>query len=112
MLYSVVSGICFFVVFILYLRIISGVDRSEKRDLYVDILVIGMVYLGLDVLWGIIYDNLLPIPYAIQQIIYAAYYSASAILSYRWFAYVEFMQDSLFYRKNTVKRLPKYLCIL
>jgi len=114
MIYSVVSGICFFVMLILYMRIVSGVARSEKRDLYVDIMVIGMIYLGLDVLWGVIYDNLLPIPYAIQNVIYAAYYSASAILSYRWFAYVEFMQDSMFYRNKTVKQLikiPMYLVV-
>lgn len=114
MVYSVVSGICFVVMLILYMRIISGVARSEKRDLYVDIMVIGMVYLALDVLWGIIYDNLLPIPYSMQTVIYAAYYSGSAILSYRWFVYVEFMQDSVFYRNSIVKqvvKIPMYLVI-
>ncbi len=107
MLYSVVSGICLLLMIVLYLRIRTGLARSEKKDLYVDIMVIGMIYLALDVVWGIIYDNLLPIPYSIQLIIYAAYYSASAVLSYRWFAYVEFMQDSIFYRKHTVKQLTK-----
>ena len=107
MVYSVVSGICFLVMLILHMRIEMGVARSEKRDLYVNIMIIGMIYLALDVLWGVIYDNLLPIPYSIQRIIYAAYYSASAILSYRWFAYVEFMQDSIFYHNRKVKELVK-----
>lgn len=89
------------------MRIETGVARSEKRDLYINIMVIGMIYLALDVLWGVIYDDLLPIPYSIQRIIYAAYYSASAILSYRWFAYVEFMQDSVFYHNRKVKELVK-----
>ncbi|MBQ2705592.1 MAG: response regulator [Agathobacter sp.] len=114
MVYSVVSGICFFVMLILYMRIMMGVARSEKKDLYVDIMVIGMIYLALDVLWGVIYDNILPIPYSIQNVIYAAYYSASAVLSYRWFAYVEFMQDSVFYRNGKVKQLakiPMYLVV-
>ncbi len=107
MLYSVVSGICLFVVFILYMRIVTGVARSEKRDLYVDIMIIGIVYLATDVVWGIIYDNLLPIPITLHPFIYAAYYSGSAILSYRWFVYVEFMQDSIFYRNPVVKQIAK-----
>ena len=107
MLYSIVSGICLLVMIILYMRIVTGVARSEKRDLYVDIMVIGMIYLALDVIWGIIYDNLLPIPLVIQPVIYAAYYSASAVLSYRWFAYVEYMQDSVFYRNRLVSQLVK-----
>lgn len=107
MLYSIVSGICLFVMFILYMRIITGVARSEKRDLYVDIMVIGMIYLALDVVWGIIYDSLLPVPVAIQPIIYAAYYSASAILSYRWFVYVEYMQDSIFYNNQVIAKIAK-----
>lgn len=107
MLYSVVSGICLFVVFVLYMRIITGVARSEKRDLYVDTMIISMIYLVTDVIWGIIYDNLMPIPISLHPIIYAIYYSASAILSYRWFAYVEFMQDSIFYRNPMIKKLVK-----
>lgn len=107
MLYSIVSGICLFVMVILYMRIITGVDRSEKRDLYVNIMVIGMIYLALDVVWGIINDNLLPVPIVLQPAIYAAYYSASAILSYRWFVYVEYMQNSIFYRNRLVRNLAK-----
>ena len=107
MLYSVVSGICLLVVFVLYMRIITGMPRSEKRDLYVDILVIGIIYLATDVVWGIIYDSLLPIPIVLHPIIYAIYYSASAILSYRWFAYVEFMQESIFYRHSVINQLVK-----
>lgn len=89
------------------MRIITGVDRSEKRDHYVNIMVIGMIYLALDVVWGIIYDNLLPVPIVLQPAIYAAYYSASAILSYRWFVYVEYMQNSIFYRNRLVSTLAK-----
>jgi len=107
MLYSVVSGICLLVTFVLYVRIITGMARSEKRDLYVDIMMIGMIYLGLDVIWGIIYDNLLPVPLSVQPIVYAAYYSASAVLSYRWFVYVEYMQNSLFYRNALVSKIAK-----
>ena len=107
MLYSVVSGICLLVVFVLYMRIITGMARSEKRDLYVDIMVIGIIYLATDVVWGIIYDSLLPIPMVLQPIIYAIYYSGSAILSYRWFVYVEFMQESVFYRNPIMKQAAK-----
>lgn len=106
-IYSLVAGLCLLLTFVLYLRMIGSVTRSEKRDIYVGIMIIGMVYLGLDVLWGVIYDSLLPIPIPIQEIIYAAYYASSAILSYRWFAYVEYMQDSELYHNPKIRRLVK-----
>ena len=105
--YSIVAGLCFLLTFVLYVRMISSVTRSEKRDIYVGIMIIGIIYLGLDVIWGVIYDSLLPIPIAIQEIIYAAYYSSSAILSYRWFAYVEYMQDSVLYHNSKIRMLTK-----
>ena len=106
-LYSLVAGLCLLLTFILYMRMISSVVRSEKRDIYVSIMTIGMFYLGLDVLWGVIYDNLLPIPVPIQEIIYALYYASSALLSYRWFAYVEYMQDSALYHNPKIRRITK-----
>ena len=60
-IYSIVAGLCLSLTFVLYLRMIGSVARSEKRDIYVGIMTIGMIYLGLDVLWGIIYDSLLMI---------------------------------------------------
>ena len=106
-LYSLVAGLCLLLTFVLYLRMVGSVTRSEKRDIYVGIMTIGMIYLGLDVLWGVIYDSLLPIPLLMQEIIYAAYYAASAILSYRWFAYVEYMQDSVLYHNKKIRLLTK-----
>lgn len=106
-LYSLVAGLCFLLTFVLYLRMIGSVVRSEKRDIYVGIMIVGMVYLGLDVLWGVIYDDLLPIPIPIQEIIYAAYYASSATLSYRWFVYVEYMQESVLYHNLKIRRLTK-----
>lgn len=106
-IYSLVAGLCLLLTFVLYLRMIDGVVRSEKRDIYVSIMTIGMIYLSLDVLWGIIYDSLLPIPVEVQEVIYAAYYSCSAILSYRWFAYVEYMQDSVLYHNPKIRILTK-----
>lgn len=112
--YSLVAGLCLLLTFVLYLRMISGVVRSEKRDIYVSIMTIGMIYLGLDVLWGVIYDALLPIPIEIQELIYAAYYTASAILSYQWFAYVEYMQDSKLYFNTKIRMLVRIpmLCVV
>lgn len=106
-LYSFVAGLCFLLTFVLYLRMIGSVVRSEKRDIYVGIMIVGMIYLGLDVLWGVIYDDLLPIPISVQEIIYAAYYASSATLSYRWFAYVEYMQESALYHNSKIRRLTK-----
>ena len=110
-LYSLVAGLCFLLTFVLYLRMIGSVVRSEKRDIYVGIMIVGMVYLGLDVLWGVIYDDLLPIPIPIQEIIYAAYYASSATLSYRWFVYVEYMQESVLYHNLKIRRLTKILTV-
>lgn len=101
--YSIVSGICLAVVFLLYMRIKLRVERSEKIDLYIDIMVIGMVYLAGDVLWGVIYDDLFTIPAIAQRFIYATYYAASSVLTYRWFVYVEYMQNSIFYNNTTAK---------
>lgn len=106
-LYSLICGLCLLVMFILYLRMLKGVERSEKRDIYISLMTAGMAYLALDMMWGIIYDELIPIPLMLQKVIYAAYYSGSAVLSYRWFAYVEYMQDSVFYRNNIVHQLSK-----
>ena len=106
-LYSIISGLCLLLVFVLYTRMITKVARSEKRDNYIHIITIGMIYLTGDVLWGIIYADLLPIPIFLQKVIYAFYYSGSAILSYRWFMYVEFMQDSIFYKNHLVKQISR-----
>ena len=105
--YSIVAGLCLLLTVILYLRMVGSVTRSEKRDIYLGIMTIGMLYLGLDVVWGIIYDSLLLIPTGVQKLIYAAYYASSAILSYRWFAYVEYMQDSVLYHNSRIRMLTK-----
>ena len=65
-LYCIVSGLCLLLVFVLYTRMITRVVRTEKRDVYVDIMTIGILYLATDVIWGVIYDGLLPIPINIQ----------------------------------------------
>ncbi|MBR2045902.1 MAG: hypothetical protein IJ958_07200 [Agathobacter sp.] len=106
-LYSIVSGLCLLLMFVLYLRMMTSVARSEKRDIYVGILIVGMVYLATDVLWGVIYDSLLPIPVPIQRLVYAVYYASSALISYRWFLYVEYMQESIFYKNPIIKNISK-----
>ncbi len=105
--YSLISGLCLMLMLILYMRMVTGVERTERRDHYIGLILVGMLYLGLDVLWGVIYDDLLPIPVAVQRFIYAGYYASSAILSYRWFAYVELMQESVFHENIVVRRLVK-----
>lgn len=111
-LYSLVAGLCLILTVILYMRMISSVVRNEKRDIYVGIMTVGMFYLGLDVLWGVIYDDLLPISVPMQEMIYALYYASSALLSYRWFAYVEYMQDSALYHNPKIRRITKIPMLL
>ena len=113
--YSLVCILCLFMMFILYLRMMKGVERSEKRDIYVNILTVGMAYLALDTMWGIIYDDLIPMPLMLEKVIYASYYTASAVLTYRWFAYVEYMQDSVFYNNaiaRQISRIPMYFVVV
>lgn len=112
--YSTISGLCFLIMFVLYVRIVTKVTRSEKRDIYVSIMLVGMTYLATDVLWGVIYDDLLPIPILIQKVIYAVFYATSATLSYQWFAYVEYMQESIYETNRAVKqiaRIPMYAVV-
>ena len=106
-LYSIVSGLCLLLMIVLYLRMMTSVARSEKRDIYVGIMTVGMVYLATDVLWGVVYDDLLPVPVAMQRLLYAVYYAGSAILSYRWFFYVEYMQESAFYKNPLMRKIAK-----
>ena len=112
--YSLVSGICLLGMIRLYLRMARGVAKSEKRDMYMAIISVGMVYIATDVLWGVIYGELLPIPIFAQKIIYAVYYAGSAVLSYRWFVYVEYMQESVLYKNqlfNRIARVPMYFVV-
>ncbi len=107
MLYSIISGFCAVVVMILYTRMIRSVAKSEKRDIYVDVLVIGFIYLILDMLWGVLYGKFIEIPLGLHPYIYGAYYASSAVLAYRWFAYVEYVQESVFYKNPIVHQIAK-----
>ena len=107
-MYSLISSFCLLAMLVLYLRMRAGVEQSEKRDIYMHIMIVGMLYLAMDVLWGVIYDDLLTIPLTMQKLIYATYYSTSAILCYRWFEYVEYMQDSVFHNHPVIKQLAKF----
>ncbi|MGN1157725.1 MAG: hybrid sensor histidine kinase/response regulator [Agathobacter sp.] len=107
-MYSLISSFCLLAMLVLYLRMRAGVEQSEKRDIYMHIMIVGMLYLAMDVMWGVIYDDLLTIPLTMQKLIYATYYSTSAILCYRWFEYVEYMQDSVFHNHPVIKQLAKF----
>lgn len=110
--YSVVSGLCLGLMLFLYLQTSKKVTKSKKREMYMDIMITGILYMVIDVLWGILYADLLPLPITIQKIIYAVYYVASAILSYRWFVFVEYMQDSFFYKNPILKIVRKIPLII
>ena len=77
--YSIICGVCVLVMFVLYLRMMKGVESSEKRDIYISLMTVGMAYLSLDMIWGALHDELIVVPLLLQKIIYAAYYSASAV---------------------------------
>ncbi len=106
-LYSIITGLCLLLVAVLYIRINKGMERGEKKEIYMGIMLIGMLYLASDMCWGILYDKLLPVPISIQKIIYAIFYALSAVLSYRWFVYVEFMQNSILYTNHKLRSLCK-----
>ena len=66
-IYSIISSLCLLVMFILYLQIVTKITPSEKRDMYVAVMTIGMLYIATDVLWGIIYAGLIPISVPMQK---------------------------------------------
>ena len=115
-LYSLVSGICVLVMFILQQRIVKGVPRSEKKDVYIGLMMTSIIYVFLDMMWGVIYDNLLPLPIEGHKIIYSLYYAFAAILSYQWFYYVEYLQESVFYTNVFVRHIVKlpmlFVCVM
>ncbi len=47
-----------------------------------------------------------------QKIIYALFYSSSGVLTYCWFEFLEYMQDSAFYRIPLLKHISKIPVIL
>ena len=56
--YSIICGVCVLVMFVLYLRMMKGVESSEKRDIYISLMTVGMAYLSLDMVWGALHDEL------------------------------------------------------
>ena len=105
--YCIIDVVCLGIMGILYFQAMRSVHKNEKRDRYMNILISGILYNILDLCWGIIYEGLFPIPIPIQKGIYALFYASSAILSYQWFIFVEYVQDSIFYRNATVRKLVK-----
>ena len=106
-LYSLITGLCLLLVGVLYFRSNRGMERGEKKEIYMGIMVVGILYLASDMCWGILYDELLPVPLFLQKAIYSTFYSLSAVLSYRWFIYVEFMQNSRLYKDAKLRSLCK-----
>lgn len=115
-LYSLVSGICVLFMFVLYQRMLKGVPRSEKKDVYIGLMLTSIVYVFLDMMWGVIYDSLLPLPIEGHKIIYSLYYAMAAILSYQWFFYVEYIQESIFYTNLFLRHIVKlpmvFVCVM
>lgn len=106
-LYSIVSGICVFFVYIFYVRTRKGVEPSYKRDLYMNVMKAVILYLTADMFWGIIYARLIPTTPMFEKLVYAVYYALSAVMSYSWFLYTEYWQDSIFYKNTFLKYLAK-----
>lgn len=110
--YSIVSAFCLLLMFLLYFQTITNVTRSQNRDIFIKIMIIGMFYITADMFWGFIYSDLLPISISVQKVIYALFYSSSAALTYYWFKFLEYMQDSVFYRVPILKHLSRVPVIL
>jgi len=106
-IYSIISTICLLFVFIFYKRTQKGVESSYKRDLFLKVMFAVMLYLISDILWGVIYAELLPIPIILQKCIYAFYYGYSAVMSYHWFEYTEYWQNSYIFGHRILKQVAK-----
>ncbi len=106
-MYSIISGICVFFVYIFYKRTKKGVEPSYKRDLFMNVMRAVLIYLAADMCWGIIFADLIPTTVIVEKIIYAIYYASSALMSYSWFLYTEYWQDSIFYKSTFLKYAAK-----
>ena len=106
-IYSIVSGICIFFVYRFYVRTKKGIEPSYKRDLFMGVMKVVLFYLTSDMLWGVIYAELIPTTPLFEKIIYAIYYALSALVGYSWFLYNEYWQDSIFYKNTFLKYSSK-----
>ena len=68
-MYSLISSFCLLAMLVLYLRMRAGVEQSEKRDIYMHIMIVGMLYLAMDVMWGVIYDDLFHIGHTLLPMV-------------------------------------------
>ncbi len=105
--YSIVSAFCLLLMFLLYFQTITNVTQTQNRDMYVKVMITGMFYITTDMFWGFIYSDLMPISIPMQKVIYALFYASSGFLTYQWFEFVEYMQNSSFHKNPTLKYLSK-----
>ena len=106
-MYSVVSAICIFFVYAFYVRTKKGIEPSYKRDLFLRVVKVVLFYLTSDMFWGLIYADLIPTTLLFEKLIYVVFYALSAMVGYSWFLYVEYWQDSVFYKNTFLKYVSK-----
>ena len=72
----------------------------------------GMVYTFTDILWGMIYAQIFPIPIFIQKLIYVLFYSSSGVLTYFWFEFLESKQEYSLLKMPMTKYISKIPVII
>lgn len=86
--------LCIFILTLILIHAVQGVSRGKGWRLFISTIVCALGCQILDLFWGLIDMEALTVPVFIHFIISALYFVATETLSFCWFFYSEYTQDS------------------
>lgn len=102
-IYVEVTLVCIVASIILLVQTIRTIEKSRKKTIFILVVISAILYLILDMFWGLFENKIFEVSSAIFQWQSALYFVFSALISYFWFLYAEYLQDStLFSRRRIV----------
>ena len=107
-IYFLISLLCLSLTFKLYLQTKTKLPKDEKKNIFLTIMIVGVIYIAIDLLKIGVVNDLFTFPIFTQKVIYAIHCITSVLLSYRWFAFAQCMQDSMLHQH----RILKLFCML
>lgn len=106
--------LCIFILTLILIHAVQGVSRGKGWRLFISTIVCALGCQILDLFWGLIDMEALTVPVSIHFIISALYFVATETLSFCWFFYSEYTQDSSLVkteRNMTLCSIPYFLSI-
>ncbi len=113
MLYSIICILCMMVMTYILFRM-EGMGEKKGRPMFINIIIIGIIFLMLDMCWGFL-DSKLGVPEWFANIISVSYYTVAGVLCYCWFLYSEQIQRAKWVEKkvfHVLTALPLFLVLL